>query len=104
MTEKCKTCKEYIWTWEGKHKCHPEFKVWTGDEGEEYDAVSIFSIDFETAATDWAEQFDVEFDYSICTGHPVTLFVKQFDVVKKFEVYGEREPTYTAEEKMEELS
>ena len=98
MTEICKTCSEYMWRWEGEHKCHPEFLVWT-DEDEEEHATSIYSIDFENAATDWAERFDMELNYAICLGRSVTLTVKRDGVVKQFEVRGEREPTYYAEEK-----
>ena len=97
---KCPICQK----WDvGQHRCPPSFIVWCEDQGEtEEDGITIYAYDHESAAEEFADQYDVETaDYSIAAQKwEPTFTVKGLrdGGVKRFIVTGETVPSYSATE------
>ena len=95
----CSVCGNFLYS--SGHKCPPKWLVWDAEDESESDARVIYAINPDDAAELWAERDDSDSaEYSIVSGHKVTVFVKdpQLNTMKQFSVTGESVPEYHASE------
>lgn len=95
----CKTCGEFMFN--DRHQCPPRWLVWQPDNGERIgDADKVYAHSPEDAAQLWAAQSDSLGDYDIVRGSAARVCVRSTSGgrVQVFEVTGESEPHYTAEQ------
>jgi len=92
----CETCGNFM-LFPNSHKCPPIFMVNEPEYDEEW--YKIRARSFESAAEKWADKTDAEGDYSIISGNETEVIVRnEAGEIKKFKVFGESVPEYTATE------
>lgn len=75
----------------------PEYRCWS-DEQEESDAIKIEAYSAAHAAEEWAERSDNYGDYTIVSGSPARVIVSDGQTRTTFDVSGESQAVYYAQE------
>ena len=107
--DKCTVCGH--WGFTGSHKCPPKWRCRERDieleqkfagSPSDYEWVDVHANDPETAATEFAEDFDRDNEYSVAgDGNDLIVEVRKVgttgsDSALFFKVNGSMDPTYTA--------
>ena len=107
MTERCKECREYLWSFDPPHRCKPKWEVQesyraNGEFDEDDYTYTVFASGEQDAGELWADASDSGGDYTFVGGHEATVRIRKHgseDEWKIFTVTGEAVPEYRATEK-----
>lgn len=98
-TPRCPKCDKFLFFDADRHACPPLWEVASAEDMEDESAWrSIYALDDEQAAENWAGRYDSEGDYTIVNGSPHKVAVRRHgdSEVAIFEVHGETVAEYHA--------